>query len=1169
MRILMLFAAVMQFLNFMPPQQKPAITFAQNMAQLTFPKTAAFSATISSGETITDVELLYGSEKRTCSDVQALVVPEFTPGKSVRVSWKWEMEDSGSIAPGSEVWWQWKATNEKGEKVTSEKKTIIWLYKIHPWKVKEDKNIRIHYYQITDQLADEFLKTALDAQEKLKTDTGMETTATVDLYMYKTAKEMRDSMLYEQEWTGGMAFTDSNKIVIGVVDTDIEWTKFTEAHELTHVLVGNYTFTCLWTTPTWLEEGLAVYAEGDPDDNTVEVFENAKKNDELISFHILSASFSSDSKLADLSYSQSFYMVKYLIETYGREKINNLLKTLSKGTTVDEALSTVYGFNLNGFEKEWRKSINVPEAQWAADAEKPTPVPTEIPTMRPVTNSVSTGPAAEPAADATPLPTGTAEASLPIAFGGTRNTPGSSNGPSGQSSDMTPPILAILGSLMVCVAVSAFAHFKNRRMGVVLTITLITIASVILGVTPARASSLPAAPTKYPQLPTATPYTPPPLEKGMYSNASSGISLKIPSNARIDTSRASSNYFFAMNLGSNAVLGHLFSYPLRAGKTLQQMAEDIRDNEMQGLVDMTHLESKEVELDDGAKGWLTVSEGQNPSEKITLRLSFMTVRGYSSAITLMLFAPPDNYTRFQENIDALNKSMKVSAPAVNGYSRNEILIIDGSETDNPAENDPATSHGSADFTYVFSGLVSYDTKLNIKPDLAQSWDISSDGLVYTFHLQPAAVFHNLRPVTANDVVYSWERAASPKTDSDTVLTYLGDIQGIKEMHEGTAEHISGLKVIDDHTLEVTLEEPVPYFLLKLTYPTGYIVDKENVEKSKTWYRVPNGTGPFRLIRWDARKAIHFERFEQFYGEKPRLKAMLILLYQGTSMQLYEQGNIDYTYIGYDDLVRFKDPAEPMHNQLQSNTNMCTGYVTFDVSQPPFDDVKVRQAFSMAVDKEKYVNVIMENGALPAKGLYPPALPGYNKNTPGLEFNPEKARALIKESKYGDGEMPPIIFSLSGYGSSVSEGVSALAQMWKENLGISITVQNIDPEYYQEVLDSGKHGQLISEGWCADYPDPENFADVLFHTGNAMNQGNYSNPDLDTILEEARVEKDPVKRIEMYQQAEKIIINDSPVIFLTHSNSYVLVKPYLQGFVGTPIDVPLERYLWIDAEKLRE
>jgi hypothetical protein len=118
------------------------------------------------------------------------------------------------------------------------------------------------------------------------------------------------------------------------------------------------------------------------------------------------------------------------------------------------------------------------------------------------------------------------------------------------------------------------------------------------------------------------------------------------------------------------------------------------------------------------------------------------------------------------------------------------------------------------------------------------------------------------------------------------------------------------------------------------------------------------------------------------------------------------------------------------------------------------------------------------------------------------------------------------------------------------------------------LDSGKHGQLISEGWCADYPDPENFADVLFHTGNAMNQGNYSNPDLDTILEEARVEKDPVKRIEMYQQAEKIIINDSPVIFLKHSNSYVLVKPYLQGFVGTPIDVPLERYLWIDAEKLR-
>jgi oligopeptide transport system substrate-binding protein len=372
--------------------------------------------------------------------------------------------------------------------------------------------------------------------------------------------------------------------------------------------------------------------------------------------------------------------------------------------------------------------------------------------------------------------------------------------------------------------------------------------------------------------------------------------------------------------------------------------------------------------------------------------------------------------------------------------------------------------------------------------------------------------------------------------------------------------------LDEHTLQVTLEKPVPYFLLKLTYPTSYIVDKENVEKSKTWYKAPNGTGPFRLTRWDPRESILYERFDAFYGEKPKLKAIRIIMYQGTSLQLYEQGMIDTTGISYSDLTRFTDPTEPMHDQLNSNTNMCTSYITIDVTQPPFDDVRVRQAFAMTIDKDEYVKVISDGGELPARGLYPPALPGYDKYFRGLEFDPQKARELLKTSKYGNDDLPPIIFSISGYGNSVPNGISAVAQMWEENLGVKVTIQNIDPEYYETVLDSGKHGQLISQGWCADYPDPENFADVLFHTDREMNRGNYSNPGLDLLLEFARIESDVSKRMEMYRMAEKIIVNDVPAIFWTHSNSYVLVKPYLQGYVGAPIDIPLEKYMWIDGNK---
>ena len=139
-------------------------------------------------------------------------------------------------------------------------------------------------------------------------------------------------------------------------------------------------------------------------------------------------------------------------------------------------------------------------------------------------------------------------------------------------------------------------------------------------------------------------------------------------------------------------------------------------------------------------------------------------------------------------------------------------------------------------------------------------------------------------------------------------------------------------------------------------------------------------------------------------------------------------------------------------------------------------------------------------------------------------------------------------------------------MWQQNLGVSITVENLEPDRYLDELYAGKHGQLFDQGWCADYPDPENFADALFHTGAQQNLGHYSNPALDTLLEQARVEQDVNHRIQLYQQAEQIIVDDAPALFTIHHLSYVLVKPYIQGYVLTPIDIALERYLWIDPSK---
>jgi len=491
----------------------------------------------------------------------------------------------------------------------------------------------------------------------------------------------------------------------------------------------------------------------------------------------------------------------------------------------------------------------------------------------------------------------------------------------------------------------------------------------------------------------------------------------------------------------------------------------------------------------------------------------------------------------------------------------QALVLEGGESTNPRQYDPHTTYGSGD-KRIFSGLVALDPQLNLTPDLAEKWDVSADGVIYTFYLRQNAKFHNGRAVTAQDFVYSLERSASPELASDTALTYLGDIVGIHEYANGQADQISGLKAIDEHTLQITIDAPKPYFLLKLTYPTAFVLDKENVESSEEWYRQPNGTGPYKLVEWISFERMVYEANADFYLGAPSIPYIVVNLYTGDSQRLYETGDVDIA--GVYSIERFTDPTEPLHNELRTGVSLCTSYVVFDTTQPPFDDVNVRKAFSMAFNRQQYIDVVYTDHALPAIGVYPPGLPGFNISLKGLPYDPAQARELLKQSKYGT-NLPPIVFTNSGTGSYVSGDVAALAQMWKQNLGVTITVENLEPNFYYDQIYAGNHGQLFNGGWCADYPDPENFADVLFHTGSNQNNGGYSNPQLDVLLEAARTERDVTKRIAMYQQAEQMLVDDAAALFTVHSLSYELVKPYVQGYVLTPIDVPIERYMWIDGK----
>ncbi len=506
-----------------------------------------------------------------------------------------------------------------------------------------------------------------------------------------------------------------------------------------------------------------------------------------------------------------------------------------------------------------------------------------------------------------------------------------------------------------------------------------------------------------------------------------------------------------------------------------------------------------------------------------------------------------------------------SAPPASAWQSDipldQALVLAGGESTNPRNYDPHTTHGSGD-KRAFSGLVSFDPQLNLTPDLAERWEVSADGTTYTFYLRPNAKFHDGRAVTADDVLYSLERSASPALQSDTALTYLGDIAGIHEFASGQTDHIAGLKVIDDHAIQITIDAPKPYFLLKLTYPTSFIVDKANVESGEEWYQRPNGTGPYKLVEWTLHERIVYEANADFYLGAPSIPYVVVDLTPNFAQRLYETGAVDIAGIG--SVERFTDPTEPLHTELRTGVSLCTIYVVFDETQPPFDDVNVRKAFSMAFNRQQFIDVLYPLRALPASGVYPPGLPGFNIALKGLPYDPAQARELLKASKYGI-NLPPVVFTDSGFGSDINGDIAALAQMWKQNLGVTITVENIEPNFFSDQVFSGNHGQMLSWGWCADYPDPENFADALFHTGAPQNLGNYSNPQIDSLLEAARTERDVTKRIEMYQQAEQMLVDDAAALFTVHYLNYQLVKPYVKGYVLTPIDIPIERYIWLDGK----
>jgi oligopeptide transport system substrate-binding protein len=476
----------------------------------------------------------------------------------------------------------------------------------------------------------------------------------------------------------------------------------------------------------------------------------------------------------------------------------------------------------------------------------------------------------------------------------------------------------------------------------------------------------------------------------------------------------------------------------------------------------------------------------------------------------------------------------------------------------PLTLDPAISADMSSHLYVmqiFSGLVRLDQELNVVPDIAETWEPSPDGRTYTFYLRQGVKFHSGREVKAADFKYSWERACDPDTGSGTAATYLGDIIGAKDMLAGKAEEISGVEVVGDYTLRVTIDAPKAYFLDKLAYPTAFVVDKANVESGVNWWREPNGTGPFELKKWEPGQQLILERNQIYYGEPAKLQRVIFSLLAADPMALYETGQIDVVpvYLAYIDEV--SDETNPFHLELAVTPELSLYYIGFNTAKPPFNDVDVRRAFCHAVNKERIVKVILRDMVSEAEGILPPGMPGYNEALEGLDYDVEEAKELIAASKYGDvSNLPPITLTVEGYGNSIPSYLGAIIQEWQQNLGVEISVRQLETENFLYNLKQEKD-EMFTMGWIADYPDPHNFLDILFYTGSEVNICEYSNPTLDALLDQAATEQDRADRLSMYQQAEQLVVDDAPCLPLFHGTNYILVKPYVKGYELSPLGIP--------------
>jgi oligopeptide transport system substrate-binding protein len=500
------------------------------------------------------------------------------------------------------------------------------------------------------------------------------------------------------------------------------------------------------------------------------------------------------------------------------------------------------------------------------------------------------------------------------------------------------------------------------------------------------------------------------------------------------------------------------------------------------------------------------------------------------------------------------------------------------KTFDPALSTDAPSIAAIDL--VYTGLVQFNDKLNVVPQLAASYSEGSDGLTWTFKLKPNLKFSDGTPLTSQDVVYSIDRALQPAVKSTVGPIYLALIKDSDKLVAGKIKTIIGdsLMTPDPNTVVIVANKKATYFLDALVYSCSYVVEKSLVDKYGTNFtdhlNEGGGDGPFKVQSYTHGKNIVLVPNPNYYGPKPQLTKLVYPFYKqfSTAYQAYEAGQVDYTDVPSADLASAKSLP---NNQYMLVPQLWINYYTMNYLVKPFDNIHIRQAFALAVNKDLLAHSVWKDTNIATNHIVPKGMPGYYPNLTGpdgvasTKGDPAKAKALFQQGLQEEGwstvaQMPAVKLTYESGSQDTDNEVAALVQMWQTTLGVSVKA---NAEDFNTLLtdivaatNNPKGLQFWGIAWIADYPDPQDWTTLQFDKGVPNNNSNYGQNNTSDAAQQQQVQKqleaadvnpDQTSRLQAYNQAEQQLVNDVAWLPVTQAGYSQVLKPYVKGMVFNP------------------